>query len=225
MLRLSRWIEFSATSLLHLQVGDDKIFRGDSYIAANRHRIAALNPPSQLVIPKKHAKKYDADWGGGFFFGLSSYFPLFALPSEARLQLPMAVKESYEFVWWLREGLGNLTPALQANGLICTHFTDRGSNRFNFVLPEISILTSSTDTRHFSKADKIRQDSMSRSHFFVLYFVLTKVKPINVTWLVIWAHWWFTFPMYIEKNITQHRFRNCEQKFADFVFLFFIFIY
>lgn len=68
MLRLSRWIEFSATSLLHLQVGDDKIFRGDSYIAANRHRISALNPPSQLVIPKKHAKKYDADLGGFFFW-------------------------------------------------------------------------------------------------------------------------------------------------------------
>lgn len=44
MLRLSMsmWIEVSATSLLNLQfAGDDKIFRGGSYIAANRHRIAA----------------------------------------------------------------------------------------------------------------------------------------------------------------------------------------
>lgn len=35
------WIEVSATSLLNFQVGDDKIFRGGSYIAANRNRIAA----------------------------------------------------------------------------------------------------------------------------------------------------------------------------------------
>ncbi len=43
MLRLSMsmWIEVSATSLLNLQAGDDKIFRGGSYITANRHRITA----------------------------------------------------------------------------------------------------------------------------------------------------------------------------------------
>lgn len=72
------WIEVSATSLLKLQVGDDKIFRRGSYITANKHRIADQTPLT--TIPMKHAMMYDADSSlflPGFYF-----LPLFALPQK-----------------------------------------------------------------------------------------------------------------------------------------------